>query len=48
MFSATVPYWVQQIAREFLKQGYGFIDLVKDLKKKTAKCIQHLAINCPY
>lgn len=37
LFSATVPNWVQQIARTFLKPQYGFVDLVKDLKKKTAK-----------
>ena len=39
MFSATVPGWVQQIARSFLNQEYSFVDLVKDLKKKTAKQI---------
>ena len=48
MFSATVPKWVQQIATTFLKQGHGTMDLVKDLKNKTSRTVQHLAINCPY
>ena len=48
MFSATVPTGVQNIARAFLRPGYGFLDLVKDLTKKTAQTIQHLAINCPW
>ena len=37
LFSATVPSWVQQIARVFLRPSYTFMDLVKDLKKRTAK-----------
>jgi len=48
MFSATIPKWVQQIATSFLKPGFQVIDLVKDLKNKTSKTVQHLAINCPY
>ena len=48
MFSATIPRWVQTIAHTFLKPGFSTIDLVKDLKNKTSKTVQHLAINCPY
>ena len=48
MFSATVPRWISSIASMFLKPGYASIDLVKDLKNKTSKTVQHLAINCPY
>lgn len=48
MFSATIPKWVQNIAMTFLKPGHSTIDLVKDLKNKTSKTVQHLAINCPY
>lgn len=48
MFSATIPRWVQTIAQTFLKPNFGTMDLVKDLKNKTSKTVQHLAINCPY
>jgi ATP-dependent RNA helicase DDX21 len=48
LFSATVPHWVKEVARKYLSQDYKFIDLVKDLKNKTSKTVQHLAINCPY
>ncbi len=48
LFSATVPHWVKDVARNYLTPDYKFIDLVKDLKNKTSKTVQHLAINCPY
>jgi ATP-dependent RNA helicase DDX21 len=32
----------------FLKPNYGLIDLVSNLKNKTSKTVQHLAINVPY
>uniref|UniRef100_A0A7S3K9M8 RNA helicase n=1 Tax=Euplotes crassus TaxID=5936 RepID=A0A7S3K9M8_EUPCR len=48
LFSATVPSWVKEVSRKFLTQDYKFIDLVKDLKNKTSKTVQHLAINCPF
>jgi len=31
-----------------LKPGYGLIDLVSNLKNKTSRTVQHLAINVPY
>jgi len=48
MFSATVPRWINSIATMFLGPGYQSIDLVKDLKNKTSRTVDHLAINCPY
>ena len=48
LFSATVPHWVKDVARNYLSPDYKFIDLVKDLKNKTSKTVAHLAINCPY
>lgn len=48
LFSATIPYWVRQVANEFLKRNYRLVDLAKDLKNKTAQTVNHLAINCPY
>lgn len=48
LFSATVPSWVRDVAREHLKKNYRIVDLAKDLKNKTAQTVNHLAINCPY
>jgi len=48
MFSATIPVWVLKVAGEFLKRSYRLVDLAKDLKNKTARTVNHLAINCPY
>lgn len=31
-----------------MKQGFKIIDLAQDLKNKTARSVQHLAIECPY
>jgi len=46
LFSATIPPWVSDVARKYLSDNYKIIDLVKDLKNKTAKAVQHLAIRC--
>lgn len=48
LFSATIPAWVRDVAREHLKRNYRIVDLAKDLKNKTARTVNHLAINCPY
>lgn len=48
LFSATIPGWVRQIARQYMKPGFKIIDLAQDLKNKTARSVQHLAIECPY
>lgn len=36
LFSATIPSWVRDVAREHLKRNYRLVDLAKDLKNKTA------------
>lgn len=46
LFSATIPHWVKNVARDYLKPNYRIIDLAQNLKNKTAKRVQHLAINC--
>lgn len=48
LFSATIPSWVKQIARQYMKKGFRIVDLAQDLKNKTAKAVSHLAIECPY
>jgi superfamily II DNA/RNA helicase len=48
LFSATVPYWVKQLAKTYMKRNLRTVDLCQDLTNKTAKAVQHLAIDCPY
>lgn len=48
LFSATIPPWVKQITRAYMKKSYRIVDLAQDLKNKTAKQVAHLAIDCPY
>lgn len=48
LFSATVPRWVKNIAEDFLAPNFHTIDLAQNLKNKTSKTVNHLAINCPY
>jgi len=44
LFSATMPSWVRDIAREFMKPEYKMVDLAQDLRNKTAKNVSHLAM----
>ena len=46
--SATIPSWVKATANEFLKRGFGTVDLANDLKNKTSRTVNHLSIFCPY
>lgn len=48
LFSATIPRWVHEVSKEHLRKGFKVMDLVGNLKKKTATNVNHLAINCPY
>jgi ATP-dependent RNA helicase DDX21 len=48
LFSATIPGWVRSVANYHMKQNARIIDLVNELKNKTARTVQHLAISCPY
>ena len=48
LFSATVPAWVRDVAREHKKKNLVSVDLAQDLKNKTARKVQHLTINCPF
>lgn len=48
LFSATVPRWVKTVAEQYLKPNFRTIDLAINLKNKTSKTVNHLAINCPY
>lgn len=48
LFSATVPGWVRDLARNYLRPDWKMLDLAKDLKDRTQKNINHISINCPF
>lgn len=48
MFSATIPAWMKSIASKYLNKDYKTINLVKNLKNKTASTVNHLILNCQY
>jgi len=48
LFSATIPRWVRDVANQYMNKNLKVIDLCQDLKNKTAKTVQHLAISCPF
>jgi ATP-dependent RNA helicase DDX21 len=48
LFSATLPDWLKGVAKKYLTKDYKTIDLVKNLKNKTAENVNHLALNCPF
>lgn len=50
LFSATMPRWVQETSRKYLRPDKFSVDLVgKGANSvQTSDTIQHLAIKCPY
>jgi len=48
LFSATVPAWVNDIARQHMKPDFNVVDLAQDLTNKTARNVKHLAIDTPF
>ena len=48
LFSATIPAWVHSITKKYIDENREFIDLIKNSEVRTAKTVEHLAINCPY
>jgi ATP-dependent RNA helicase DDX21 len=48
LFSATIPFWVKNVAKKYLDQSHVTVDLAKELKNKTAKTVNHLAICVPF
>lgn len=48
LFSATIPRWVRDVAASYMQRNLRVIDLCQDLKNKTARTVQHLAISCPF
>jgi ATP-dependent RNA helicase DDX21 len=48
LFSATTPDWFRTTAKKYLNPDFKSVDLVKNLKNKTANTVNHLALNCPF
>lgn len=48
LFSATYPSWVRQVSGKYLNPAFVFVDLVKNLRNKTASQVRHFAVFCPY
>lgn len=46
LFSATLPEWVRDITKKYLKKDHVTVDLVKNENAKTPKLIKHLIIKC--
>jgi ATP-dependent RNA helicase DDX21 len=48
LFSATIPDWVHNATKKFLKADRTMVDLVTGRENKTPKSVKHYKINCPY
>lgn len=48
LFSATIPAWIHAIIKKYIDENREFVDLIKNTEVRTAKTVDHLAINCPY
>jgi len=48
LFSATVPVWVKQVARKYMRPDYVTVDLVGAKRLKTAETVKHLALCCSW
>jgi ATP-dependent RNA helicase DDX21 len=46
LFSATLPPWVKDIARRFLRPAHRTIDLVGSSKLKASASVRHLVLPC--
>ncbi|KAJ2079298.1 hypothetical protein H4R24_003875 [Coemansia sp. RSA 988] len=48
LFSATVPEWVNQVARDFMRSDHKKIDLIGSQKLKTSETITYMATMTPW
>ncbi|KAK9857176.1 hypothetical protein WJX84_009545 [Apatococcus fuscideae] len=46
LFSATLPSWVKDITRRFLRPDHKTVDLVGDQKMKASNSVQHMILPC--
>jgi ATP-dependent RNA helicase DDX21 len=47
LFSATVPKWVNEVAKKYMKKDMVFVDLVGKNSNKTSETVRHLAMHVP-
>ncbi|KAJ1665005.1 hypothetical protein IW140_003618 [Coemansia sp. RSA 1813] len=48
LFSATVPEWVNQVVRDFMRPEHKKIDLIGSQKLKTSETVEYKAIMTPW
>ena len=48
LFSATVPYWVREVADRYMSHDKVVVDLIGRQSLKTAVTVEHKVICCPY
>ncbi|XP_077999152.1 nucleolar RNA helicase 2-like isoform X1 [Glandiceps talaboti] len=48
LFSATLPHWVHQTAKKYMRPDTKQVDLIGQQKLRTATTVTHLAIRCFY
>ena len=48
LFSATVPYWVREVADKYMSHDRVVVDIIGGESLKTAVSVEHKAICCPY
>jgi len=48
LHSATIPSWVHDVSKKYLREDLIKVDLLKNKQRKTPTTVQHLAINCPF
>ena len=48
LFSATVPFWVREVADKYMSHDKVVVDLIGRQSLKTAVTVEHKAICCPY
>jgi ATP-dependent RNA helicase DDX21 len=46
LFSATVPHWVSNIAREFMDPNYYYINMVTEGLEQTSTTVEHFKVKC--
>jgi superfamily II DNA/RNA helicase len=48
LFSATVPSWVEDMAKHYMGDDQVVVDLIGKQRVRTAVTVEHKAICCPY
>lgn len=46
LYSATMPSWVFQVAKKYLKDQYKHVNLIGQNEEKTSTTVEHLALTC--